>query len=212
MTAAKHPTPSTLWLEAQIEAIKAALHHTRVAPVAPRPTASDALPSVHVIPHSQPTVKNADLPSSSQVNSPLVLPATLPVKMLLLSKDSGIATTMSMLRDLQTRNYQGDVVLLHVCVNPAGLNQARELQRAADSYPELSMLVHFDDRAGRFCADALALAVPDLKERTTWICGPSGFIEMVQAHWRNQGLTTPLHTGRSVAVPIQTMPSETVTA
>lgn len=137
----------------------------------------------------------------NQAAGPPPLPATLPDRMLLLSADSGITATLSMLRDLQLRHYQGDVVWLHVCRNPAELNQARALQHAADSYPELSLLVHFEDRAGQFCAEALTLAVPDVAERTTWLCGPSGFVDMVQAHWRNHGLTTPLHVGRCLTAP-----------
>jgi len=200
MTAANHPNSSTRWFDALIDAIKATPRQTRVAPVAPRPVSSDALSSVRPNPHLHRTVQKSDLPSISQINSPLVLPATLPGKMLLLSADDGIATTMSMLHELQARNYQGDVVLLHVCHNPAELHQASALQRAADSYPELSLLVHFEAHAGQFCAEALALAVPDVTERSTWMCGPSGFIEMVQAYWRSHGLTMPLHSGSCARV------------
>lgn len=140
------------------------------------------------------------------------LPAALPARMLLLSADMGVTATLSMLRDLQARNYRGDVVLLHVCRNPAELNQASALQRAADSYPELSLLVHSEDRAGPFCAEALALAVPDVNERATWLCGTNDLIDLVQAYWRSQGLTTPLHIGCCLAAPTPTAPRKTVTA
>lgn len=140
------------------------------------------------------------------------LPAWLPDRMLLLSADMGVTTTLSMLRDLQTCSYQGDVVWLHVCRNPSELDQASALQRAADSYPELSLVVHFEDRAGQFSAEALTFAVPDVNERTTWICGPSGFIDIVQAYRRSHGLTTPLHIGRYLAAPTPTPPRESVTA
>ena len=137
----------------------------------------------------------------NQAAGPPPLPATLPDRMLLLSADAGVTATQSMLRDLQLHHYQGDVVWLHVCRNPAELDQARALQHAADSYPELSLLVHFEDRAGQFCAESLTLAVPDVAERTTWLCGPSGFVDMVQAYWRSHGLTTPLHIGRCLTAP-----------
>lgn len=195
MTAANHPNPSTHWFEALDEPIKAALRHMRIDTVAHLLAPNDSLPSSHPITNSRPAVKKSDLPTFSEFNSQPVLPATLPARMLLLSADSGISTTMSMLCELQARNYQGDVVLLHVCRNPAELHQASALQRVADSYPELSLLVHFDDHAGPFCAEALSLAVPDVNERTTWVCGPSGFMEMVQAYWRSHGLTLPLHSG-----------------
>lgn len=196
MTAANRTTPFTQWFESMVMPLKAALRHTRADPVVPLRPASDASHSEFPLPNSQQTVKNGDLPTTiKQVDGQLVLPATLPARMLLLSADSGIATTMSMLRELQARNYQGDVVLLHVCHNPAELNQASALQSAADSYPELSLLVHFDDRAGQFCAETLRLAVPDVNERTTWMCGPRDFMEMVQAYWRSHGLTMPLYSG-----------------
>ena len=212
MTAANHLLHATGWVEALIEPIKAALRHPRVEPIATLSAANDTLHSLHPIPNSQQIVEKGDLPTISQANSKLVLPAKLPARMLLLSADSGITTTMSMLRDLQARNYQGDVVFLHVCRNPAELIQAKALQSAADSFPELSLLVHFDDHAGQFTPEALQLAVPDVSERTTWMCGPSGFMEMVHAYWRAQGLTTPLHSGRCVTVPTRTTLPETVTA
>ena len=212
MTAANHFVHSTRWLEALVDPNKTALRHARVDPVAPLSAASDSLHSVPPTPNSQPSVMNGDLVTISQTESQLVLPATLPVRILLLSAHSGITTTMSMMRDLQTRHYQGDVVLLHVCRHPAELKQANALQNAADSFPELSLLVHFDDLAGPFCAEALTLAVPDVNERTTWMCGPSGFMEMVQAYWRSRGLTIPLHCGSCVAAPTHTTHPETVTA
>jgi ferredoxin-NADP reductase len=193
MTAANHPTPSTRWFETLAMPLKAAWRHTRADPLAPLRPANDALQSVHLSPLSQQTAKKSGVSTISHADGQLVLPATLPARMLLLSADAGITRTMSMLRELQARNYQGDVVLLHVCRSPAELHQASVLQRAADSYPELSLLVHFDDRAGQFGAEALSLAVPDVNERTTWICGPKGFVEMVQAYWRDHGLTPTLH-------------------
>lgn len=190
MTAANHPTPSTRWLKTLATPLKAAWRHTRADPVAPLRPANNTLQGARPSPLSQQT---RGLTTINHADGQLILPATLPARMLLLSAEAGITTTMSLLRELQARNYQGDVVLLHVCRNPAELHQASVLQHAADSYPELSLLVHFDDWVGQFCAEALRLAVPDVDERTTWMCGPKGFVEMVQAYWRNQGLTQPLH-------------------
>lgn len=153
-------------------------------------------------PHLHDHVKVGDVLTISQADGEFVLPAQLPAKLLLLSAGSGITPVMAMLRDLQARHYQGDVVFLHVCRNPAELIFATALQAAADSYPELSLLLHFDDSAGRFTPEALQLAVPDVGERATWMCGPSGFMDAVHRHWRTQGLTTPLHSERFVAIPM----------
>ena len=155
-----------------------------------------------VSPHLHDHVQVGDVITISQADGAFVLPALLPAKMLLLSAGSGITPVMAMLRDLQARNYQGDVVFLHVCRNPAELIFAKALQAAADSFPELSLLLHFDDSTGRFTPEALQLAVPDVAERATWMCGPSGFMDAVHRHWRTQGLSTPLHSERFVAVPM----------
>lgn len=155
-----------------------------------------------VSPHLHDHVQVGDVLTISQADGEFVLPALLPAKLLLLSAGSGITPVMAMLRDLQARHYQGDVVFLHVCRNPAELIFAKALQAAADSFPELSLLVHFDDSAGRFTPEALQLAVPDVGERATWMCGPSGFMDAVHRHWRTQGLTTPLHSERFVAIPM----------
>jgi ferredoxin-NADP reductase len=155
-----------------------------------------------VSPHLHDHVQVGDVLTLSQADGDFVLPARLPAKMLLLSAGSGITPVMAMLRDVQARNYQGDVVFLHVCRNPAELIFAKALQAAADSFPELSLLVHFDDSAGRFTPEALQLAVPDVGERATWMCGPSGFMDAVHRHWRTQGWATPLHSERFVAIPM----------
>jgi hypothetical protein len=217
MTAAKHPTPFARWFDELLEPVKAALRHPQHGPVTPRPAASKALHPAPPVPVSPQYVRSGDLARSSQLNaqgnSPLELPASLPASMLLLSADDGIRTTLAMLHDLQARNYQGDVVLLHVCRSPAELAQAGELQTAADNYPELSLLVHFDDLAGPFCAEALRLAVPDVTQRATWMSGPDGFLEMVQACWRSQALSVPLHGGFCASAPARNTPApETVTA
>ena len=155
-----------------------------------------------VSPHLHNHVKVGDVLTISQADGEFVLPAQLPAKMLLLSAGSGITPVMAMLRDLQARHYQGDVVFLHVCRNPAELIFTTALQAAADSFPELSLLLHFDDSAGRFTPEALQLAVPDVGERAAWMCGPGGFMDAVHRHWRTQGLTAPLHSERFVAVPM----------
>jgi ferredoxin-NADP reductase len=155
-----------------------------------------------VSPHLHQHVKVGDVLTISQPEGDFVLPATLPPKLLLLSAGSGITPVMAMLRDLQARKYQGDVVFLHVCRNASELIFAQTLHGAAASFAELSLLVHFDDASGRFTPEALQLAVPDLAERATWMCGPSGFMDAVHRHWRTESLTTPLHSERFVAIPL----------
>lgn len=148
------------------------------------------------------TVKVGDVLTLSQALGEFVLPTVLPDKLLLLSAGSGITPVMAMLRDLHARKYPGDVVFVHVCRTPADLIFAQQLESIAADYPELSLLVHCDEEAGIFTPHALELAVPDLAERSTWMCGPGGFMEAVHDYWRDQAMAVPLLSERFVAAPL----------
>lgn len=147
-------------------------------------------------------VKVGDVLTLSQPDGNFVLPNPLPEKILLLSAGSGITPVMAMLRDLQARKYQGDVVFLHVCRNPDELIFASDLQAIAEVFPELSLMVRYDDTDGPFTAESLQYAVPDLAERSTWMCGPSGFMDVVHNHWHASAIKAPLHSERFVAIPM----------
>jgi len=151
--------------------------------------------------HLHDTVKPGAVLTISQAMGEFTLPAALPHKILLLSAGSGITPVMAMVRDLQARNYPGDVVFLHVCKSADDLIFAAALRDIAARYPELSLLVHTDDRAGRFTADALRAAVPDLAERSTWLCGPAALMDAVHQHWTDADIQQPLVSERFVAFP-----------
>ena len=155
-----------------------------------------------VSPHLHKNLKVGDVLTLSQPDGAFVLPSQLPNKILLLSAGSGITPVMAMLRDLQARAYQGNVVFLHVCRNQQEFIFAKALQVIADNFPALSLVVHFDDVVGRFTTDSLRRDVPDLKDRSAWMCGPSGFMEVVHQHWHTRGLGAPLYSERFVAIPM----------
>ena len=131
-----------------------------------------------------------------------VLPAALPPKLLLLSAGSGITPVMALLRELQARHYTGELVFVHSCRSEQDLIFARELQ----ALPGLRLVLHFSQSAGRLDMPALQHAVPDLAERATWVCGPTGLAAAVLAHWEDQGLRTPLHSERFAAAALAALP------
>ncbi len=137
----------------------------------------------------------------SQAHGEFVLPEQLPAQMLLLSAGSGITPVMAMLRDLHQRQYQGDVVFLHVCRSQQDLIFAKQLQAIAADYAELGLMLHFDDSQGRFTPKALLQAVPDLAQRSTWMCGPAGLMDAVHAYWVDEALPLPLYSERFVGTP-----------
>ncbi|OYU43031.1 MAG: hypothetical protein CFE44_20625 [Burkholderiales bacterium PBB4] len=144
-------------------------------------------------------LKVGDVLTISQAMGEFVLPAVLPAKMLLLSAGSGITPVMAMLRSLQAQGYQGDVAFVHVCRGPDDLIFARALKDLAARWPALRLFLHFDEAEGRFTTDTLQGVVPDLNERSTWLCGPSGLMDAVHQLWDDLGFAAPLQSERFVA-------------
>lgn len=151
--------------------------------------------------HLHQTLKPGSVLKLSQACGEFVLPAVLPEKILLLSAGSGITPVMAMLRDLQAREYQGDVVFLHICRNPKALIFAADLEKIAARFPALKLILHFTQSAARFTMDDLQATVPDLGLRSTWVCGPSALMEAVHDLWQTQAFPAALQSERFVAWP-----------
>ncbi len=149
--------------------------------------------------HLHRTVTAGAVLTIGQADGEFVLPQALPAKMLLLSAGSGITPVMAMLRDLQARQYDGDVVFLHVCRSPAELIFARPLQDIASAFPALQLKLHFTQTAGRFSPAMLRSAVPDVAKRETWLCGPAELMNDVHRFWEDEAFSAPLHSERFTA-------------
>ena len=152
--------------------------------------------------HLHKTVKVGDVLTISQAMGEFALPVTVPAKLLLLSAGSGITPVMSMLRDLQQRDYRGDVVFVHVCRAPDDLIFAAQLKALAVDFAALRLVLHYDGSAGAFSPEVLAQHVPDLAERSTWMCGPAGFMDAVSTYWDVQGVASALFSERFVGAPL----------
>ena len=152
--------------------------------------------------HLHTNVKVGDVLTISQAMGEFILPDTLPDKLLLLSAGSGITPVMSMLRDLKQRQYCGDVVFLHVCRAPDDLIFAEQLKALAADYAAIRLVLHYDGSAGAFSPQVLAQVVPDLGQRSTWMCGPAGFMDAITTHWADRDLAAPLSSERFVGAPL----------
>lgn len=127
----------------------------------------------------------------SQAHGDFTLPADPTVPLLLIAGGTGITPFLAMLRTLAARGERRDVVLL--CYAP----RADELI-ARDDLAALASEVHGlrvhaaytrESRAaaltGRFGEAHLAEAVPDFRERLTYVCGPEPLMEAVDCRWRD---------------------------
>jgi len=109
-------------------------------------------------------------------------------KALLLSAGVGITPLMSMVRWHVDTCADIDIVFAHSARSPEDIMFRREL--AAMEGPRFRVIVnctrpHPDDAwtglTGRFDAEMLGVAVPDVRDRVVFMCGPQGFMRTMRA-------------------------------
>lgn len=123
-----------------------------------------------------------------------VLPNPLPPSILMLSAGSGITPLMSMLRTLAAEHVATSVRFVHVTRDRDAAIFGSELRALAASSPWLDVHVHDSTKDGRFDGAALARYAPDWAERTTFLCGPTGFMAARRAEWTAAGVEARLQT------------------
>ncbi|MEN9866155.1 MAG: hypothetical protein RL748_1745, partial [Pseudomonadota bacterium] len=139
----------------------------------------------------------------SQAAGEFVLPSgVLPAKLLLISAGSGITPMLALLHALQARQYDGEVVLLHICQDKHQFIFARQLQQLADHFPALRLMPYFSRANGRWQPEMLDALVPDWYCRTSFICGPDALMSQVASLWHTRPEAARLFSERFSAAPI----------
>ncbi|CAA9353511.1 MAG: Flavodoxin reductases (ferredoxin-NADPH reductases) family 1 [uncultured Nocardioidaceae bacterium] len=118
-------------------------------------------------------------------------------RFLFLTAGSGITPVIGMLRNLFPVTDSGavrlprsegyDVVVVHVAPSEPQSIFLDNL-RALDEAGLVRLVARYDDEHGQLDVRRLADLVPDLAERTTFACGPSGLLEALEAHHDELGL------------------------
>ncbi len=121
------------------------------------------------------------------------LPETGPAKVLFITAGSGITPVMGMLRNRLAS--LDDVVLVHSAPTASDVIFASELGRLG-SEGRIRLVQLHTDADGMLDAARLAELVPDLAERETWACGPTGLLDTMEEHFDATGRATRLHTER----------------
>lgn len=124
-----------------------------------------------------------------QPEGELVLPATLPSKLLLLAAGSGITPMLAMIRELRARHYAGDVVLVYYGQHRSNLAHLAELKATAGLVQHVCLTQEAPaagEHAGRFSAAQLDQLVPDAADRHAFACGAFGFTRSIAEVWRTR--------------------------
>jgi ferredoxin-NADP reductase len=134
-----------------------------------------------------------DLVHLDQACGDFVLPDPAPRKALFITGGSGITPVMGMLRSGIDRLE--DVVLVHSDRSADDVIFGEELRGLAGQ-GRLRLVEQHTDSAGHLDVTRLAALVPDLADRETWACGPSGLLDAIEERWAAAGLVDRLHTER----------------
>lgn len=126
--------------------------------------------------HLATRAKVGDVLHLSQAEGEFTLPNPLPTEILLISGGSGITPVMSILRTLLRRGYGGTVTFLHFAQSPDHQIYAEELAALPPN-----IRVHLVHGHHLFRVDHLERLVPAYRDTDTWVCGPAGLVEKIQA-------------------------------
>jgi ferredoxin-NADP reductase len=136
----------------------------------------DGIVSNHLVRRAKPGL----ILSLDQAAGEFVLPQLRPAKTLFVTAGSGITPVMGMLRhSLETLT---DVVLVHSAPTSEDVIFAGELRQLAQT-KRLRLVERHTDTDGMLSVDQLTDLVPDLADRETWACGPTGLLDALEADW-----------------------------
>ncbi|MCW2585499.1 MAG: ferredoxin [Frankiales bacterium] len=131
-----------------------------------------------------------------------VYPATPTRPALFLTAGSGITPAMGMLRGLVGRGPLPDIAHLHSALTRDEVIFGPELRRLDLTYDGYRLLERHTEAHGLLQLSELDELVPDWRDRETWVCGPAGLLDAVEAHWATAGLSHLLHVERFAPVVV----------
>ncbi len=152
-----------------------------------------AVPDGVVSSHLAQELRPGQLVHLDQAVGDFVLADPPPEKVLFITGGSGITPVMGMLRAGLDR--LDDVVLVHSASSADDVIFGDELRGLAES-GRFRLVEQHTDGQGRLDLSRLEALVPDLAQRETWACGPSGLLDAIEEQWAGLELTEQLHTER----------------
>jgi ferredoxin-NADP reductase len=177
------------------------IHHWRAYSLTSRPGREDGciaitpklVESGKVSPFLFSRVRPGAIVRLGGVEGTFVLPDPPPSRILFISAGSGVTPIMSMLRSLAGEGQLADVVHVHSSRRAEGVIFAEELAELDARHPDYRLITRLTGREGRLTPDQLDQVCPDWRERETYLCGPTGLLQAMGAHWRAEGDPARLH-------------------
>lgn len=130
-------------------------------------------------------------------------------KYLMVTAGSGITPVIGMLRNLYPSTDEGvlrparsavhDIVVVHVAPSRPDSIFIHDLEALAAA-GAIRLVARYDDEHGVLDVDQLADLVPDLDERATLACGPSGLLDALATHHDEAGISLTTEQFRTARV------------
>jgi ferredoxin-NADP reductase len=130
------------------------------------------------------------------VEGDFTLPDPLPDKLLFISAGSGITPIMSMLRSLDRGDAIDDVVVLHSAPTEEECIFSTQLYELDGRHEGFRLHLQLTKEDGHLEPRHLDDLVPDWRERETFLSGPEGMLDAMEAHWEEHELKDHLHMER----------------
>ncbi|GLD42875.1 NADPH oxidoreductase [Mycobacterium kiyosense] len=124
------------------------------------------------------------------------LPDPPPEKILFITAGSGITPVMAMLRTLNSRGQQADVVHIHSAPTIDDVifcDELRELEKKQEGY---RLHLQLTESQGHLEFGDLNDIVADWQERPAWVCGPPALLDEAEKCWKEADLDDQLHMER----------------
>ncbi|MGQ0573180.1 MAG: ferredoxin reductase [Pseudonocardia sp.] len=145
------------------------------------------LVSQHLVRRARPgTIVQLD-----QAAGDFTMPPDPPAKVAFVTAGSGVTPVMGMLRAAPP----ADAVLVHSAPTRDDVIFGAEL-RALAARGALRLVERHTDHDGVLDPAELPAIIPDLADRETWACGPTGLLDALERHFARAGLAGRLHTER----------------
>jgi stearoyl-CoA 9-desaturase NADPH oxidoreductase len=152
-----------------------------------------AIPDGRVSNHLVRRARPGQVLQLDQAAGDFVLPQPRPAKVLFVTAGSGITPVMGMLRN--HLDELQDVVVVHSAPTADDVVFGGELRLLAKQ-GRIRLVEKHTDVDGMLSPEELSVLVPDLAERQTWACGPTGMLNALETHFEDVGIAERLHTER----------------
>jgi len=123
----------------------------------------------------------------SEVEGEFRLPDQLPARSLFISAGSGVTPIWAMLRELERRDGLRDVMHVHCAREPDQVIFGDDLRRMSAQYDGYTLVEHLTGTVARLTPESLAEICPDWRDRETFMSGPRGLMDAMQARWKEAG-------------------------